>query len=329
MGRVVLRLFFLLIVLSAVAGGGLAWGYALWAAPGPLKIDATIIIPKGAGVKRITQLLHSELVIGAPLIFRLGVRLSGADKGLQAGEYAFPAHISPQDVATALTSGKTVVRRLTLAEGLTTAQVLAQLSVTEGLKGLAALRPAEGALLPETYHFSYGDSRAELIERMMQAMDETLDQLWEKRSKGLPFNTPAEALVLASMVEKETALPQERPRIAAVFINRLRKGMRLQSDPTVAYALTEGKEPLGRSLTKADLKAPSPYNTYWARGLPPGPICNPGRASIAAVLNPPVTAEFYFVADGAGGHVFARTLKGHNRNVARWRKVQKQRQTAD
>jgi UPF0755 protein len=223
-----------------------------------------------------------------------------------------------------IVSGKTVVRRLTVAEGLTTAQVLDLLDATDGLEGRIAERPPEGSLLPETYHFSYGDSRQGMVERMQRAMRETLDRLWRKRRADLPLKTKQQALTLASIVEKETAVPHERPHIAGVFLNRLRRGMPLQSDPTVAYALTGGKVPLDRALASADLKTDSPYNTYVSRGLPPGPIANPGRESIAAVLQPLDTDDLYFVADGGGGHAFARTFQEHLRNVQRWRKVERE-----
>jgi UPF0755 protein len=220
-----------------------------------------------------------------------------------------------------LQSGKTVVRRLTVVEGLTAVQVLSQIAATEGLVGPLPQSPGEGRMLPETYHFSYGHERSAMVSRMVRAMDETLAELWAGRAPGLPFRTPDEALVLASIIEKETGRDNERARIAAVFVNRLKKGMRLQSDPTVVYALTDGGGPLARPLTRANLEIDHPYNTYVIDGFPPGPITNPGRASIAAALNPAETGELYFVADGNGGHVFAQTLQEHNRNAARWRQT--------
>ena len=207
---------------------------------------------------------------------------------------------------------------------MTAAKIVKLLTALDGLSGDIAQPPGEGELLPETYHFSYGDTRNDVVDRMAGAMTRTLRELWPARAPGLPLKNELEAVVLASMIEKETGLADERARVAAVFVNRLARGMRLQSDPTVVYALTEGKGDLGRTLTRADLKTPSPYNTYVNKGLPPAPICNPGRESLVAALHPAKTKELYFVADGSGGHLFASNLAQHNRNVARWRKIRKQ-----
>lgn len=309
------------LVLVLAAGGVLAWGYASFVRPGPLAAPATAVIPRGAGLEAISELLAKKGVIARPLVFRAGAWFDGAERSLRAGEYAFAPGTSARAVVALIRSGKTVVRRLTVPEGLTVAQVLRQLEATEGLEGKPAHVPEEGTLLPETYNFGYGDSRAAMVQRMSEAMEKLLDQRWERRHAGLPLKTPREALILASIVEKETALVDERPRIAAVFVNRLRKAMRLQSDPTVVYALTQGQGPLGRALTRADLQADSPFNTYLRPGLPPAPIANPGRESLEAVLFPPETDELYFVADGSGGHVFSGSLEEHNRNVQRWRRI--------
>jgi UPF0755 protein len=281
-----------------------------------------MVVERGAGLDAISAALADAGIVADPFVFRWGARLSGAAKHLRAGEFAFPAGVSPRRVLAILESGKAVVRRLTVAEGLTTAQVAVQVRRAEGLSGDIGVVPEEGALLPETYHFSWGDGRAAILRRMVDGMDQALGELWAGRDPDLPLKTPRDALVLASIVEKETGLAVERARIAGVFVNRLRRGMRLQSDPTVAYGMTAGSGDLGRPLSRADLARPSPYNTYLIGGLPPGPICNPGRAAIAAVVHPEATDALYFVADGSGGHVFARTLAEHNRNVARWRRLE-------
>ncbi len=320
MARLALRTFYGLLALTVLCGGILTWGIAEYDRPGPLVAATTVVVPSGAGLDVIAAELTRAGVLADPLVFRLGARLTGADKSLRAGEYAFPAHISPRQTVALLESGKTVVRRLTVVEGLTTVEIIAQLKATDGLEGDIDPLPTEGTLLPETYHFSFGDTRQAIVGRMAEGMRAALDAAWAAGNRGLPLKTRESALILASIIEKETAVPQERARIAGVFINRLRKGMKLQSDPTVVYGLTGGQGPLGRPLTRADLKTPSPYNTYLIAGLPPSPISNPGLASIAAALNPARTDELYFVADGSGGHVFARTLSEHNRNVARWRK---------
>ena len=325
MARLALRLFLTLLIMGLGAAGILAWGHARYLAPGPLESPLVVIIEPGSGVARIARSLASAGVLDSPALFRLGVWISGSQRSLRAGEYAFPAAISLQGINRLLKSGKTIVRRLTVAEGLSVYEVMARLAAAEGLTGNADAVPAEGTLLPETYHYAYGDSRAALVGRMAGAMAELIDDAWPRRASGLTLRSPEEAIILASIVEKETGRADERARIAAVFLNRLRKGMRLQSDPTVVYGLTGGASSLGRPLTRDDLKQPSPYNTYRIDGLPPGPISNPGRAAIEAVLHPADSDDLYFVADGTGGHAFARTLKEHNRNAARWRRLRPKR----
>lgn len=309
--------------MTAILGLGCStfgWGYTAFVRPGPSVESKTIIVPRGAGVEAIANLLARSDIISHRLIFLVGAHVTGAAKGLRFGEYAFEPGISMQDVLAKLLSGKTVVRRLTIPEGLTVAQVMQQLASLEGLEGSIGRWPEEGTLLPDTYHYSYGDSRLSILQRMAESMDAYLHQKWRERATSL-LKSPREALILASIVERETGVATERPQVAAVFVNRLKRGMRLQSDPTVVYGLTRGTGVLGRALIRADLQSDSPFNTYVIQGLPPGPICNPGRASIDAVLSPANTSDLYFVADGTGGHVFAETLEEHNRNVVRWRKI--------
>jgi UPF0755 protein len=254
-------------------------------------------------------------------LFRIGVVRRGHTAQLKAGEYAFPAHASEAQVMAMLLAHKTLEHRLTIAEGLTSDAAVALVMADPVLTGPVTVTP-EGSLLPETYLFERGTTRAELLSRMHQAQTKVLAELWPKRKQGLPLASQDDALKLASIVEKETALAAERPRIAAVFINRLKNGMKLESDPTIIYGLTKGVA-LGHALRQSELATPNPYSTYQIVGLPPTPISNPGKDAIAAVLNPSDTDEIYFVADGSGGHAFASNLADHQKNVARWRKLEK------
>ncbi len=323
MRRFLTALGYLVLAAAALAAGAAVWGYAAFTRPGPSTAATVTVIPRGGGLEEIARALEAAGVVERAAVFAAGARLSGRGGELKAGEYRFPARISPRGAMELLVSGKTVARRLTIAEGLTVAAVLDRLAAAEGMAGEAAEIPAEGSLLPETYHFSHGDRRDALLRRMREAMRAFLAGAWAARAPGLPFDTPEAALVLASIVERETSREDERALVAGVFVNRLRRGMRLQSDPTVAYGIAP--EGLGRPLSRADLVRPTPWNTYVHNGLPPTPICNPGKASIRAALNPARTDFLYFVADGTGGHAFARTLAEHNRNVARWRRVRRER----
>ena len=305
---------------ALLAGGIIFWGIAAHRASGPLNGYARLVIPRGTTLTEAAAQLRLAGIIRHPTLFILAARLNGLT--VKAGEFDFTNHMTASDVLQRLDDGKTVVRRVTVPEGLSNRDVARLLANATGLEGTLSVQLAEGTLLPDTYHYSYGDSRDEVVRRMTRAMDDVLRELWPRRATGLPIKTPHEAVILASIVEKETAVAAERPRVAAVFLNRLRKNMRLQSDPTVAYALARGDSSSSVPLTRRDLQFDSPFNTYRYDGLPPGPISNPGRAAIEAVLRPLETDELFFVADGSGGHAFARTLEEHNRNVARWRALQ-------
>lgn len=324
MKRILAALAFIAVI-AALAVAGLAWeGHQRFTSSGPLAEPVTLVVPRGAGTQAVARKLAEAGIIGSPLVFQIGVRLRNAT--LKAGEYAFPAAVSPEAVLHQLQEGRTIIHRLTIAEGLSVRQVLDLVYGAEFLAGDIDRAPPEGWLLPETWHLSRDDSRTELVGRMERSMRELVERLWHERVPGLPLKSVEEALVMASIVERETAIEAERPRIASVFINRLRLGMRLQSDPTVIYGLSDGLGVLDRGLTRADLATPHAWNTYVIAGLPPTPIANPGRASLEAVLlHPADTKDLYFVADGNGGHVFARTLVEHNRNVAQWRKIERSR----
>ncbi len=320
MARRLFRLFLLLLLLGLIAFGGLiGWGYAQFTRPGPTAIERFVVLAKGSSLQAIANQLSNAGLISEPLVFRAAVRVKGWSRDLRAGEFRIPPQTSMAGLVEILRNGDTVVRRVTVPEGLSSAEVVDLLHRTEGLQGEITAVPGEGTLLPETYHFSFGDDRSEILTRMAAAMDQALAELWPEREPNLPLADAAEAVILASMVEKETALREERARVAAVFVNRLRRGMRLQSDPTVVYGLTGGAGPLGRPLSRADLDQTTPYNTYRIPGLPPGPIANPGRAALRATLHPAASKDLYFVADGTGGHAFAATFAEHRRNVKRWR----------
>jgi peptidoglycan lytic transglycosylase G len=324
----------LLAVLTMLAGLAGAVAIAVWsqtsaflAERGPSVAETVVVLPRGAGLDEITARLNAAGVIERPWLFRLAVRLQGQDRALKAGEYAFPAGATPASVINMLARGATVARRLTVAEGLTVAEVYRLLAETDGLTGELPEPPPEGSLLPETYFYALGDARAGLVRRMRRGMRALLDELWPARAEGLPLASPQQAVILASIVDKETAVPDERAKVAAVFLNRLRRGMRLQSDPTVIYGLTGGSGVLDRPLTRSDWQHDSPHNTYRIEGLPPTPIGNPGRAALEAVLHPAEVDYLYFVADGSGGHAFGSTLAEHNRNVANWRRIKHDRQS--
>ena len=311
-------LFGLAVLFLAAA---LLWYRAELERPGPLDNTVTLIITEGTSATAIAEELERRKIVSSAILFLLRTRWRGEAHLLKAGEYAFEPGEHIDRVITRLARGDALMHSLTVPEGLSSAETLALLAGHEILEGSLEDLPAEGTLLPETYHFQRGTTRQAIVERMTEAMDAVVVELWARRAEGLPLKSSEEAVILASIVEKETGRVDERAHVAGVLINRLRLGMPLQSDPTVIYALTKGLAPLGRELLRSDWKYPDPYNTYLHAGLPPGAIANPGKAALEAALNPLETLDLYFVADGMGGHVFAETLDAHNRNVARYRSL--------
>ncbi|WP_425403923.1 endolytic transglycosylase MltG [Hwanghaeella sp.] len=317
-----------LIAIAAVltAGGVFAWGYRTFHAPAGNLAPVTVIIEPGSSLRAIARQLAENGLVRDARVFAVGARLDPRHTRLTAGEYRFPAQVSALEIIDKLARHDVVQHTVTIPEGLTSSEIVDLLRLQEDLVGDIPAVPAEGAFLPETYQYTRGATRRMILDRMAVGLEDLKTTLWPERAADLPFSTWEEALILASIVEKETGVASERGKVAGVFVNRLRRGMRLQSDPTVSYGITLGKQPLGRLLTRTDLRTPTPYNTYVIPGLPPAPICNPGRDAIAAVLNPTPTTALYFVADGTGGHAFANTLAEHNRNVAKWRRIQKKNQ---
>jgi UPF0755 protein len=327
--RFVSGLFTLLLFLMLAAGAMAALLYHQFETPGPLAVSRVIAVPKGEGRIAIATRLEKEGAISNRWAFIANYLLRGAigpkPRELKAGDYEIKKNASMAEIMEMLTQGRGVLSKLTIPEGLTSLQIVEKLRAEDELVGGITDIPPEGTLLPDTYRFSKGMDRRELLDRMQGEMQRFLATAWERRQPSLPIATPEEAIIFASIVEKETGRADERGRVAAVFMNRLKKGMRLQSDPTVIYGLVGGQGTLGRSITRADLDQKTPHNTYQIGGLPPTPICNPGRSAIEATLNPPTTTDLYFVADGTGGHTFSDTLKEHNAAVTNWRKVERER----
>jgi UPF0755 protein len=319
--RVFIWFFVLLLTSGIMAGATAFYAFKKYTAPGPLAEDKVYIIDKGLGTPDIAVALQDAGIISSAQVFSAMAQVTGTRTRLKAGEYAFKAGSSMRDVMALIASGKSITYKLSVPEGWTSDMAVARVNANEILEGPAAIAPAEGSIMPDTYVFRRGMTRQKLVEDMQAAQEKLIDSLWDARSPLLPIETKEEALTLASIVEKETGVAKERPLIASVFMNRLKKGMRLQSDPTIIYGITGGKGKLDRRLTRADIKTDTPYNTYRIKGLPPGPIANPGRAALEAVLNPEPTNYLYFVADGSGGHAFAATLEEHNANVKRWRQI--------
>lgn len=304
-----------------------------FAKPGPLEVTQTVSIPRGEGRIEIARRLEREGVISSSWTFVAGYLFrsrwgTNPNMNLKAGEYEIKKNASMRDVLDTLIEGKSVLYSVTIPEGLTSKQIVERLNAEPQLTGTIETIPAEGTLLPETYSFSRNADRNEIVARMKQNQEKIIAKLWQTRDPELPVKSPEDAIILASIVEKETGRPDEREQVASVFVNRLRKDMRLQSDPTIIYGIVGGEGRLGRAITKSDIKQKTAYNTYRIDGLPPGPICNPGRAAIAATLKPATTDYIYFVATGDGGHTFSKTLKAHNEAVADWRKVERERSLA-
>jgi UPF0755 protein len=312
-----------LLVMAMASVAGLIWSQHRLHAPGPLTSDKVVYIAPGTEVADIIAALERDEVIDSPFLLNATLFAEGNRSKVKAGEYLFRQNASLRDVIDTLVSGKQVLHSITIPEGLTSAQVVERLKENDILLGDVIDIPKEGSLLPETYKVTRGTLRADVVRKMQEDQKRAVDQIWARRAANLPLRSPYELITLASIVEKETGKADERPRVASVFLNRLRKGMRLQSDPTIVYGLAGGKGTLGRGLTRSEIEKPTPYNTYLIDGLPPGPIANPGRAALEAVASPSRTQDLYFVADGTGGHVFAESLDQHSRNVQRWRQIEK------
>jgi UPF0755 protein len=310
------------LAIGLLGVGVLVWSVVESRKPGPLAADKIVVIEREDDSGTIGEQLERAGVVDSALWFSAMTMLDGSRSSLKRGEYAFKAGVSLRQVEAELIAHKVVQHKLTIPEGLTSDQVVERLRDDDVLVGDVKEPPREGSLLPDTYLFERGDTRQAELTRMAKAQAKLVDEIWAKRAPDLPIKSPGELVTLASIVEKETGKADERPRVAGVFVNRLQKHIRLQSDPTIVYGLVFGKGTLGHPITKAELDQPTPYNTYNIDGLPPGPICNPGRAALEAVANPMRTKELYFVADGTGGHAFAETLDQHLKNVAHWRQVE-------
>jgi len=319
------------VVLLAIGAFAAVWfGKTTFEGPGPLAVSDTVLIRPNSGVSEIAALLERRGMISDARIFRLGLRVHGNDGRLRAGEYEVKAGASMHQIIDLLVSGRSILHSLTIPEGLTVTQAFRRIAAAEELDGeMPAAPPQEGMIAADTIRFTRGMKRQEVIDRLAAQQKDLVESIWERRSDDLPIEDIDQFVTLASIVEKETGRADERSRVASVFINRLRKGMRLQSDPTIIYGIFGGEgKPADRPIYRSDIDTPTPYNTYTINGLPPGPIAIPGRASLEAVANPSQTDDLYFVADGTGGHVFASTLEEHNENVARWRKAERERAAA-
>ncbi|MBX9648553.1 MAG: endolytic transglycosylase MltG [Xanthobacteraceae bacterium] len=315
----------ILIILMIGAGTTYYYGRQILETPGPLKEDKVVNIPSRAGKRDIADALQREGVINVnPWLFIGGVFALKASSDLKPGEYEFRKNASLRDVIATIVEGKVVQHAVTIPEGLTSEQIVARLTDSDIFAGSVREIPREGTLLPETYKFPRGTTRDQVIQRMQQTQKRVLAEIWERRNPEVPIKSPEALITLASIIEKETGKADERSRVAAVYVNRLRQKMKLQSDPTIIYGLVGGKGTLGRPIRRSEITQPSPYNTYVIEGLPPGPIANPGRASLEAAANPARTRDLFFVADGTGGHTFTETYDQHQKNVVKLRAIEKQ-----
>jgi UPF0755 protein len=322
-------IFTIILLVAIVVGVVYSFGKQKFDTAGPLDRERIVNIPRGLGLREIADLLARENVIDQPWVFIGGVLVLKAREDLKYGEYKFGKQITLRDTIETIVEGKVVQHAFTIPEGLTSEQIVARLAEIDFLAGNIREIPKEGTLLPETYNFPRGTTREQAIQRMQQAHARVLKEIWDRRSTDIPVKTPEALVTLASIVEKETGRADERSRVAAVFNNRIRQRMKLQSDPTIIYGLVGGKGTLGRPIMRSEIDQPTPYNTYVIEGLPPGPIANPGRASLEATANPARTKEVFFVADGTGGHAFAENLQQHQQNVAKLRQFEQQtRQTS-
>jgi UPF0755 protein len=321
-GNALLTLVFVLLV---GAGAGFLIGKQRFDLPGPLAEDKVVNVPRG-GIRDTADLLERAGVIDQPYLFIAAGLIMKTRDEIKYGEYQFPKQASLRDVIDTIIEGKVVQHAFTIAEGLTSDHAVQRLLENDVLAGNIREIPREGTLLPETYRFTRGTTREQMIQRMQQAARRSVQEIWDRRAPDLPIKSPEQLVVLASIIEKETGKPEERTRVAAVFVNRLRQKMKLQSDPTIIYGLVGGKGSVGRPIQRTEIEQPTPYNTYVIDGLPPGPIANPGRAALEAAANPARTKELYFVADGTGGHTFADTYDQHQRNVTKLRGIEQQQQ---
>jgi UPF0755 protein len=320
-------LFSFIFILTCMAAAVFYFVRVEFDRPGPLTVSTVLVVPRGEGTSAIAERLERSGIIADRRIFMTSILYFKHVKGegtLKAGEYEFDKHATMRQVLDTLVEGKSIQYRVTLPEGWTSQQIVQRLAAHPELKEQPEKVPAEGSLLPDTYSFGTKDRYHDIIQRMQHAQTKFLAKMWEERDPDIMVSTPEEALILASIVEKETGKAEERPHIASVFHNRLRKRMRLQSDPTIIYGIFGGSGMRDHPITREELERENPYNTYKIDGLPPTPIGNPGRAAIEAVLKPAKTKDLYFVADGTGGHVFAASLAEHNRNVAKWRKIERE-----